>query len=228
LGVPELERGKAAHRIITAYYQDEHPGNWVDGNIKPWRGGKRWLPDIINFTTKTMAEIKSTTPSEVLKGAAKLVGYLSAANAATLAGSRTWGPDLWFPLPIHVFFWLGAVDPLFSDWYGVIVGNLGGVITYQLHEISPTAPAPIPVPVTQAVTETKRVLSNRLSLEDELIAAHLAAAAKFVLYGSALVLGGMVLVNAANSMRGIPRLYQGARFGSGGSFGGAFGGFALT
>jgi hypothetical protein len=46
----------------------------------------------------------------------------------------------------------------------------------------------------------------------------------------ALVKGHLrrAVVNAANSMRGMPRLYQGARFGSGGSFGGAFGGLALT
>jgi RHS repeat-associated protein len=224
----QLARGKAAHKIITAYYKLEHIGDLVEGGTKPWRGGRRWLVDITNFTKKTMAEIKSTNPAEIAKGQAKLAGYVAATNAAKVFHCNTWAPDLWEPSSVLRYFWLGAANPVYEDWYGVIVGNLNGVVTYELFQDGETVPEPVPVPVPVSLSDTAEETIRALERlrphttpEFDLIASYLAQATAFVLGGFALVYGGMALVTAVESARGGPQLYAGFA-------GRSLGGFALA
>ena len=152
-GHTTMQEGQAAHKIIGAIYQFDHPGSLVDFSIKPYSGGKKLLADIINYTgsninTGLLAEIK--TPGEAALGDTQLQGYVNAYNSAHVA-NKAWARDSGWD-PSVKFFWLGAADPSLAKTFGVIIGNFNGVIVYQT--FTPPSPPPVPIPIPDPVIET--------------------------------------------------------------------------
>src|SRR5437867_269601 len=129
LEILEAELGKAAHRAITMYYTFDHLSDALALGIVPWGvTGLGMIPDVVNLKRATMLEIKPNNPWAIREGAVQLNGYLGAANLFNLAGKGgSWTGDLW--LPKFRFFWLGAANPKYLDYFGVITGNKGGVLT---------------------------------------------------------------------------------------------------
>jgi RHS repeat-associated protein len=160
------ELGKSAEIIIDAYYLLDHLGDLLDFNIKPWSGyGGVLRIDIINYSHGWLAEIKSLGQADL--GPKQLADYIKPANLAKVVGREDWGPDPWKVPAYTRFFWLGAINAEQKDWFGYILGNDQGVISYQLWKRGQNPPRAVPSPVPTEVEiekqslEAKRVFDNK-------------------------------------------------------------------
>jgi RHS repeat-associated protein len=170
LDADDMSRGNAAHKIIFGYYYIDHFGQAVLFNMKGWRGGDPLRPDITNITGNGgaigyMAEVKTINEADDPETAHQLAGYLTQANKYQMAW-KNWKPDPWQP-PVYLrFFWLGAVDSQWKDWFGFIVGNVEGIISYVLWQKGENVPIDVKVPVPsyeaikQRSTEGKRAFDK--------------------------------------------------------------------
>ncbi len=151
LDADDMSRGNAAHKIIFGFYYIDHFGQAVLFNMKGWRGGDPLRADITNIngnggSTGYMAEVKSISEALDRQTAKQLGDYLTQANSFNMAG-KTWKPDPW-QAPLYLrFFWLGAVDAQWKDWFGFIVGNVEGIISYVLWQKGENVPIDVKVPV---------------------------------------------------------------------------------
>ena len=121
-----------------------------NGKESKVQGDVTKMPDITNITNGWMAEVKSLGEYLRGEGPGQLAGYVDAANRTSTAG-KSWSTDPW-NVPIWLrFFWLGAADPQYKDWFGVIVANNTGVITYKLWKRGQSSPEEAPAPVPAAL-----------------------------------------------------------------------------
>jgi|GEM_PF-4948853 len=193
--------GQAAHKVIGAIYQFDHPESLVDFSIKPYSGGKKRLADIINYTgnsgsTGLLAEIK--TPGEARLGNTQLQEYIDAYNShpnppfgKTYYRDSGWNPTV-------KFFWLGAADPNLANTFGVITANLNGVIVYQTFDRFSPPPIPVPVPLP----EVEKIINDIYSYQDSfrsnpILAIPRELITQTILAGVALGTAGVLAAKAA-------------------------------
>lgn len=109
--------GYAVHAEVEIIYAANHPGHECTfGTMLTQRLGLPIKPDIVNFTSKTWADVKPFSPSGLRAAAATRRKY------SLLLGSEGYSPDSsWIPTPPTVI----ANGKIF------VLDNVGGIIFYH-------------------------------------------------------------------------------------------------
>ena len=129
--------GSEIHKEIANMYMLEHSSNTVLSNNYSIPGINEILkPDIMDFTKKTIIEIKPLEAKQMAEGVTKLIGYLVACNENNVPGAynssiKEWTPGTWGPslriVPI----------PKYPNYCAVILGNANGLLVYKRFKCSP-------------------------------------------------------------------------------------------